>query len=114
MKVSRRGFLKGVGASAVGGLLLSRPEALAHPLVSPEDKKAIEDRPSRAVAQVHPVTQVEQGPEYVLWQGRLYYVTDWQRTMMVDHAEISSWEGASQLVHGDPGEELRLGATLVK
>jgi len=92
MKLSRRGFLKGVGASAIGGLLLSRPEALAHPLLSQAQKQAIEARPSREAAQ-------KQGPEYVLWQGRLYYVTDWQRTI--------------RRMHSNPGEELRLGATLV-
>ena len=113
MKLSRKGFLKGVGASAVGGLLLSRPEALANPLVSQEQKQAIKDRPSRAAAQID-LSGIEAGPEYVLWQGRLYYVTDWQRTMVVDHSEISSWQGPVRLLHATPGEELRLGATLVR
>jgi len=116
MKISRRGFLKGAGASMAGGLLLSRPEALAHPMISPQDKKAIEHHPSRMVAQLDPITQIEHGPEYVLWEGRLYYVTDWQKTLRMDIDKVISWEDpdGQLIVHAVPNEELRLGAVLIR
>ena len=80
-KLSRREFLKGTAASAVGGgLLLSRREALEHPLVAAEDKAAIE----RSALPRTPAAQEaweDIGPEYLLWHGRLYWVTHWTRNI---------------------------------
>jgi len=85
MKVSRRGFLKGATASTVSGLLLSRAEALESELVSPEQKGAIIAQPRSMDHVIHEA--LEDGPEYLFWQGRLYLVTDWSRTFYTEAME---------------------------
>ena len=103
MKLSRREFLKGASASAVGGLLLSKAEALQHPGVALEDKAVLERDRGRNPHGLESWESHGMGPEYVLWDGRLYIVTSWERRIPYDPA-----------LKGVPHEELTLGAMLVR
>lgn len=105
MKLSRRQFLKVTGG-ATGGLLLGTSEALTHPLVSPENKAAIQGRHPA------PTSLRGNGPDYILWNGRLWGVTEWTDSIIYDPPMIC---GDGMMVHTQAScEELTLRAILVK
>ena len=108
--LTRKEFLKGTGAATIGGLLLSKQEAMVHPLVSPEDKAAIH----RDKHQPKPPLNagIGSGPDYVLWDKRLWFVTGWTRSIMAD--PTMSW-GDGLLVRVNGGhEELDIHAVLLR
>ena len=110
MKLTRKEFLKGAGAATIGGLLLSKQEAMAHPLVSPEDKAAIrwdDHQPEPPFDSV-----IGSGPDYVLWDKRLWFVTGWTRSIMADPTML--WgDGVLARVNGGH-EELDIHAVLLR